>query len=75
MTQLTAKVSRVTRRPYAVLRAGHPQPVVVTLNGENDTIEFRIPGGRTSWFVPIPAAFRAAVVEGRFVAAGTVVGS
>lgn len=63
MTSFLKSVSRVTHGSYAVLYAGKPLAVVVTLktlNGQ-DYIEFRHKGTRSRWLLSVEGAFRTAV--------------
>lgn len=59
MTNLNHPVRRRTRDAYPVLRP-KPERIVVTLF-PGDTLIFRCERRRQEWYLPIAAAFRAAV--------------
>lgn len=61
MTNLNHPVRRRTRAAYPVLRA-KPARIVVTLF-PGDVLVFRQERARREWYLPIAAAFRAAVLR------------
>ncbi len=62
MTSLTKPIHRKTRLAYAVLYAGKPRPIIVSLE-PGDIITFREAGRRHVWTMPIDRVFRRAVRE------------
>jgi len=62
VTELTKAVRRKTRRPYGVLYAGEPRPIIVSLE-PGDVVCFREAGRRQVWTLPIDRMFRQAVRE------------